>query len=304
MQKIRKAAEQLGKREIAKMLKNLKSNQIVINNYGDFCELYEKAVECEECEVIPFFRDGTILVKNTIENNNAYFLINFFSTITQDSHKKVELQAARIEFSERKIINDEDFPNVAVKKLYSNQKNWLFSYVGEVELEYTEKLNFHIKKMENAITRVISERGQLTDPFAYVNSLPDSETIKSNFRSCIDLYTGIMICIDYLLKHPEEKKRSERKKKDSEQKKPILKKEKTEKIFDEVQTFSLNSLKFRTSNKKAATALKSRKFQRYAECWNVRGHYRHYRSGKTVYIESYTKGAGRAPNKPVKKYTL
>lgn len=303
MQKIRKAAEQLGKREIAKMLKNLKNNQIVINNYDDFCELYEKAVECEECEVIPFFREGTILIKNSVGGENAYLFINFFAAITQDKHTKVELQAARIDFSERKIINDEDFPNFAVKKLYSNQKNWLFSYIGEIELEYTEKLNYHITKIENAITKVMAERGQ-TNSFPYINSLHDSETIKSNFRSCIDLYTGVMLCIDYLLKHPEEKKRPEKKKNDSKQQKPTQKKERTEKVFDEVQTFSLNSLKFKTANKKAATALKSRKFQRYAESWNVRGHYRHYRSGKTVYIESYTKGAGKTPSKPVKKYTL
>ncbi len=303
MQKIRKAAEQLGKREIAKMLKNLKSNQIVINNYGDFCELYEKAVECEECEVIPFFREGTILTKNSVGNANAYLFINFFATITQENHKKVSLQATRIDFSEKKIINDEDFPVFSLKKLYSNQKNWLFSYIGEIELEYTEKANYNITKIENAITKVMSERGQ-TNSFPYINSLHDSETIKSNFRSCIDLYTGVMLCIDYLLKHPEEKKRPEKKKNDSKQQKPTQKKERTEKVFDEVQTFSLNSLKFKTANKKAATALKSRKFQRYTESWNVRGHYRHYRSGKTVYIESYTKGAGKTPSKPVKKYTL
>lgn len=31
----------------------------------------------------------------------------------------------------------------------------------------------------------------------------------------------------------------------------------------------------------------------HCECWGVRGHYRHYKSGKTIFIESYQKGSKR-----------
>ena len=37
----------------------------------------------------------------------------------------------------------------------------------------------------------------------------------------------------------------------------------------------------------------SRKYQRHCEAWGVRGHYRHYKSGKMVYIQPHTKGKGK-----------
>ena len=35
----------------------------------------------------------------------------------------------------------------------------------------------------------------------------------------------------------------------------------------------------------------------HCECWGVRGHYRHYKSGKVVFIESYQKGSKRNEKK-------
>lgn len=43
------------------------------------------------------------------------------------------------------------------------------------------------------------------------------------------------------------------------------------------------------------------KNQRLTESWSVRGHYRHYASGKTVYVKPYTKGSGK---KAAKAYKL
>lgn len=34
-------------------------------------------------------------------------------------------------------------------------------------------------------------------------------------------------------------------------------------------------------------------FVRHCEAWSVRGHFRHYKSGKTIYISPYQKGSGR-----------
>jgi hypothetical protein len=36
-----------------------------------------------------------------------------------------------------------------------------------------------------------------------------------------------------------------------------------------------------------------REYKRRCESWQVRGHYRHYKNGKTVFIEPYTKGQGK-----------
>lgn len=40
-----------------------------------------------------------------------------------------------------------------------------------------------------------------------------------------------------------------------------------------------------------------REFTRHCEAWNVRGHYRQYKSGKTIFIHPYTKGKGRLNQK-------
>lgn len=40
-----------------------------------------------------------------------------------------------------------------------------------------------------------------------------------------------------------------------------------------------------------------RHFQRHIDSWNVRGHVRHYKSGKTIWIEPYQKGKGKIKSK-------
>lgn len=37
------------------------------------------------------------------------------------------------------------------------------------------------------------------------------------------------------------------------------------------------------------------------ECWEVRGHYRHYKSGKVVFVKSFKKGKNRATAEPKQK---
>lgn len=40
-------------------------------------------------------------------------------------------------------------------------------------------------------------------------------------------------------------------------------------------------------------------------CWSVRGHYRHYKSGKVIFVKEYTKGKDRENTKPKDKtYTV
>lgn len=40
----------------------------------------------------------------------------------------------------------------------------------------------------------------------------------------------------------------------------------------------------------------ARKYHRHCEAWGVRGHYRHYKNGKVVYIKPHIKGSGRIKN--------
>ena len=66
------------------------------------------------------------------------------------------------------------------------------------------------------------------------------------------------------------------------------------------RTISLNGIRVISSNEKLTRKLCSKTRQRLTEAWSVRGHYRHYKSGKTVYIDPYMKGNGKTIPKEYK----
>lgn len=80
MQKVKKAAAQLDSRAAVSVLNNLKNNQIVVENYDIFCELYEKAIACKDCSLAPLFSDGSLIVKmnSTMRTYVRYFTHNLF----------------------------------------------------------------------------------------------------------------------------------------------------------------------------------------------------------------------------------
>lgn len=170
MQKVKKAAAQLDSRAAISVLNNLKNNQIVVENYNIFCELYEKAILCKDYSLAPLFSDGSLIVKQKINDDCIDLIINF-------------------------------------------------------SVNFTEK-----------------------------------GSILANLRS-----------------HNENNSSSKS----------------FQKLADSVQVISLNSLRFKTANKKVANMLKSKKVHRMTESWSVRGHYRHYKSGKVIFIESFKKGKNR-----------
>lgn len=98
------------------------------------------------------------------------------------------------------------------------------------------------------------------------------------------------------IKEVERKGRKSRKAKSSQD-------ENIKNVDNVVKEIKINNIKFKVSNNKTANAIKSKKPRRLAGCWEVRGHFRHYQSGKVVYIKPYEKGENRA--KRIKKqYTL
>ena len=63
----------------------------------------------------------------------------------------------------------------------------------------------------------------------------------------------------------------------------------------------LNGTKIVSLNEETIHRLACKPHQRLTESWTVRGHYRHYASGKVGYVKPYTKGTGK---KDAKTYTL
>lgn len=115
------------------------------------------------------------------------------------------------------------------------------------------------------------------------------------------VFLAVMSMVNYLIEHPEEKNLSKKRKaSESNGSKPDAPKnpaKSAETLRQKI--FSLNSIQFRTNNLKTEKTIKSRKWERVTDCWDVRGHYRHYKNGKTVYIAPYEKGTDR--NKGVKR---
>ena len=279
MQKVKKAAAQLDSRAAVSVLNNLKNNQIVIENYEIFCELYEKAIACEDCGLAPLFSDGSLIVKQKINDDCIDLIINF-----------------SVNFAQNGFSEDNTAPTI--KAIENRQQQ--FRYIGKIKIEYSLDLD-NIIEWENSLTSVLVRRGY-ANPIEYLNAQSDVEEIRANLKACVDLFKGVLICADYLLKHPEEKHK-ERHTRSHNGNNPSTKS--FQKQTDSVQVISLNSLRFKTANKKIANVLKSKKIHRIAEGWSVRGHYRHYKSGKVIFIESFEKGKNRSQASQKKtKYQL
>lgn len=165
---------------------------------------------------------------------------------------------------------------------------------------------------------IITKYGSIPATYLVNNGLSQDESVEMlkktviythgdellNMRSVIEMY---MRSTNYLIDHPEEKVRKKKATKTSsvvqESKSPDSKSGKTN-IRQNAQVFSLNTIRFKSTNPRASKILTSRKYERIADCWDVRGHYRHYKSGKTVFIAPYEKGKDRnnGANKAGKTY--
>nr|DAH29656.1 MAG TPA: hypothetical protein [Caudoviricetes sp.] len=285
MQKVKKAAAQLDSRAAISVLNNLKNNQIVIENYEIFCELYERAIVCEDCSLAPLFSDGSFIVKQKINDDCIDLIINFSVNFTEKGSILANLECLRLDFFAKNGFS-EDNTAPTIKAIENKQQQ--FKYIGKIKIEYNLDSG-NIIEWENSLTSVLVRRGYV-NPIEYLNAQNDVEEIRANLKACIDLFKGALICADYLLKHPEEKhkERHARSHNGNNSSNKSFQKQ-----VDSVQVISLNSLRFKTENKKVANMLKSKKVHRIAESWSVRGHYRHYKSGKVIFIESFEKGKKR-----------
>lgn len=106
-----------------------------------------------------------------------------------------------------------------------------------------------------------------------------------------------MAFINYLSEHPELKEMENKadvgksRKKISADKQPARK---------SPRVISLNGIRVISSNEKLTRKLRSKTRQRLTEAWCVRGHCRHYKTGKTVYVKPYMKGHGKTVPKEYK----
>ena len=92
--------------------------------------------------------------------------------------------------------------------------------------------------------------------------------------------------------------------------KPKLPKEKTERKENQNKTAKENKVYLLDEiveyvNENGLTVSQSGTHKINCPCWSVRGHYRHYKSGKVIFVENYKKGKERENKEPKSKtYTV
>lgn len=116
-------------------------------------------------------------------------------------------------------------------------------------------------------------------------------------------FLSVMMWLNYINENPEmkviqptEKQKTVQKQQKSktaaveEEQEDEEAKEKNSKKRPVQKSIVLNGVRIASSSEKLMRKISSKKRQRFVESWNVRGHYRHYKSGKTVYVKPYRKG--------------
>ena len=127
-----------------------------------------------------------------------------------------------------------------------------------------------------------------------INRYVDTKT--ELIENTVNNFMQILLYINYLLEHPEIKEvHKEKTSPSTASKKASVSKSSTptEPGKPVTRTTLINGLRIVSDAEQVHKKLKSKKIQRITDCWGVRGHYRHYKNGKTVYIEPYKKGKGR-----------
>lgn len=100
----------------------------------------------------------------------------------------------------------------------------------------------------------------------------------------------------YIMNAPRERTETAKTHNANERKTGSKKKENSIYLLDEIVDYV---------NENRLTVPKSGNRTITCPCWNVRGHYRHYKSGNTVFVKSYEKGKQKGKAKPKSKvYTV
>lgn len=179
-------------------------------------------------------------------------------------------------------------------------------YKGEGKIiKYT---NFFEKKNANdKLTGRVISTDMLTDVFEAMSLYIHPQSVIKNGEQYIDLYAEqandypfnnfnttqkmrrIMFAIN-LLDYVESRLRKERRK----IKRIMPTPERMEQIRESKESYKSQPIVIKDiSVQYVYEPHETRKYMRHCEAWNVRGHYRHYKSGKVIYVKPHAKGNGK-----------
>ncbi len=183
----------------------------------------------------------------------------------------------------------------------------LWEYSADVKITYGEEVKIEIANFDDAFVSIYRKQKFLDKANKHMD-----ETVDGSTKNIVG-FLRVMAYINYLSEHPEYKNIEKKEYSDKptqeeadtdkrahsstpENKRP----NNTDKVprGNPVQAITINGIKVISSDEKLSKKLSSKKRQKLTESWTVRGHYRHYKSGKTVYVNPYTKGSKNGKTTP------
>lgn len=232
---------------------------------------------------IPFLKNGYIYIKDTDsvlffscsvkENGNIF--IEFMKYLNCTSCDTINICGA-------------EYPSIVWSYLLKTEieKDCFFGSIIPTNFKKnSENCEISSAAIANAKIKGIPIDANIIDP-KYTKELGHASK---------DIYVFFVLIayINFLLEYPEKK---EINRKSQQTAKNQKKKNITNKVYKQRKSVEcnilLNGVRFVTKDKKTQSLLKSKQSKKYVGSWYVSGHYRHYKSGKTVYIRPYKKGTG------------
>lgn len=322
MQKIKKAVYQNNKRLTYDFLNNISGNIISVDKLSDeYHSVVDKVFAGDKMYLNPILNSGTVVIQQTEDApvamlNNKNFYTLFIICNFQCEEDPWDRLVWTLEYGYYNYTSFEKESFMAAKDhIDKTIKSGAFNVPAEHATEYLAKVVLQTEKtfpidengnllmedsllclsFENSTTDVLKSRGY-TEEFIsrYLRENTDIDSTRSDLDEIILNFMTVFGAVNYLLQHPEEKdiKRRQKSSKSSKEFSPGVKTPAAV-SNSEPKIVNLNGLSIRVSTNKVVNALRSKKIVRSADCWSVRGHYRHYKNGKTVFIKSYEKGKNR-----------
>ena len=275
-------------------MKTLKQVNLLIEKRGN--ELYEKAKNFDRIE-INFKRYTAILEKMEKIAKHEDFLIipvlksGVFTLKYPEYSVNILFDAELLE--DEVLVKADSY----IVSEHEAKKEWLYSCDFYLSYRVKKEDSYYMDNYRDSVTEIFQKQGRKEKELLdHLEAAAKSEMLKSFLG-----FVNVNGWLNYLMEHPEEKKISKKITEKSESG-TITKPDKdSESKEPKEHVVRLNGVRVTTSNNKVANKIKSRKVTRIMECWSVRGHFRHYKNGKVVYVHPYEKGTGR---KTPKKYKV
>ena len=172
-----------------------------------------------------------------------------------------------------------------------------FSWDGNIKVE----IPYNLSPGDNEVCKVLSfsdatieiyqrQKRKEKEIKEYMMS-EDAIDILNALRDAVEDIITISSNLNYLAEHPEFKEMPEKEPREYTHRQSAKKKENvSEPREQKPREILLNGIKIKTTNNKVASVLRSKAPRKLTGCFGVRGHFRHYKTGKVVYIKPYTKG--------------